>query len=359
VKREAFGIIWAIAVKDIVDAIRNRTTISVIIGVALLMLSTLAMPLITRLSDVHQVTIYDAGASRIVAELKRNPEIRLLRATSHQELERLLGKSSGSMLGLALPPDFDLALEAGQALELDGFFAHWVGDKDAARERAFFEAQLLALSDQPVRIKIDNHAVYPGPDADGQPFLASLSLVVIIIIISGVLVPYLIMEEKESKTMDALLVSPASANQVIIGKAIAGMVYGLTAAAVVFAFNRVVVVHWGWSILVAVCGTLFAVALGLLLGSIFDNPQNMGLWMGVIFMILLLPMMLGTSALDLPALLDSIVPWIPSVALSRAFRIAFSGSVPLDQILLRLGYVLGCATVLLTGVVWVVRRADR
>jgi ABC-2 type transport system permease protein len=352
-------IIWAIAAKDIVDALRNRTTIGVVLGVAMLMLSGQALPLITRLSTAHQLVIYDAGNSRLIPALQRNPDLRLLRASSQQELEKILGESSGNMLGLIIPVDFDQALDAGHPSQLEAFFAHWVGEADAAQQQAFFQARLTDLAGQPVRIHIKGHPVYPTPDSDGQPFMASISLVVAIITISGVLVPFLMLEEKETKTIDALLVSPASIGQVTIGKAIAGMVYGLAAAAVVFAFNRGLMVHWGWAILAAICGTLFAVAVGLLLGSVFDNPQNMGLWLGALFAILLLPAMLSTTTLSLPAFLKTVVPWIPSTALTKAFRISFSGRVALDQILSQLGLVVGVAGLLLAAVVWVVRRSDR
>jgi len=41
-------------------------------------------------------------------------------------------------------------------------------------------------------------------------------------------------EEKEKHTMEALLVSPASYSQIVLGKTIAGIFYCLTAAAVVW-----------------------------------------------------------------------------------------------------------------------------
>jgi ABC-2 type transport system permease protein len=356
---QSLRIIWAVAAKDIVDAIKNKVTISVILGVAFLMLSSQALPLITRLSDVHRVVIYDAGASRLPGELKRSPEVGLIRASSLQDLQAILVESPGTTLGLMLPADFDQAIDAGQALQLDGYFAHWVGASDAAAEQAFFETQLAAFAGQPVRIDVEGHTVYPGPDSTGQPVLVSISLVVVIITISGVLVPYLMVEEKETRTMDALLVSPARISQVVVGKAIAGMVYGLVAAAVVFAFNRTLVVHWEWAVLATLCGTLFAVSAGLLLGSVFDNPQNMGPWMGFLFALLLMPVFLSMLKPSLPAFLSTVMPWIPSAALDKLFRISFSGGVSLDQALSNLGILVGSALLLLSAVAWIVRRSDR
>jgi ABC-2 type transport system permease protein len=357
--RHSLSITWAIAAKDIVDAVKNKTTISVILGVALLMLSSQALPLIARLSDVHRVVVYDAGASRLPGELKRNPEVDLIRASSLQDLKDILAESSGTMLGLMLPADLDQARDANQALQLDGYFAHWVSAADAAAEGAFFEAQLGALAGQPVHIELAGHTAYPAPDSAGQPLLVSISLVVVIITISGVLVPYLMVEEKETRTMDALLVSPARISQVVVGKAIAGMVYGLVAAAVVFAFNRTLVVHWEWAVLATLCGTLLAVSAGLLLGSAFDNPQNMGPWMGFLFALLLMPVFLIMLKPGLPAFLSTAMPWLPSAALEKLFRISFSEIVPLDQALSNLAILVGSALLLLAAVVWIVRRSDR
>jgi ABC-type Na+ efflux pump permease subunit len=357
--RANLRIIWAIAAKDIADAIKNKTTVSVILGVAVLMLSGQALPLITRLSSVHWVVVYDAGESRLVGQLKRSPQLRLIKASSQQEMEDLLGERGGAALGLVLPVGFDQALDAGQPPELYGYFMHWVGSADAAEAQAFFEEQLTLLAGRPVYIAVAGDDVYPHPDSDGQPFMAAMYLAIVIVIISGVLVPYLMLEEREAKTMDVLLVSPARVSQVIIGKAIAGMVYGLVAAGVVFAFYRGLVVHWEWAILAALCGTTFAVAVGLLLGSLFDNPQNLGIWMGLVFIALLVPVFLSLMTSNLPEFLSAVMAWIPSAALTKVFRISFSGSVPLDQVMTNLGIVMGSAVLLLAAVVWIVRRSDR
>ena len=51
------------------------------------------------------------------------------------------------------------------------------------------------------------------------------------------LVPSLLFEEKETKTMQALLVSPASIGQVVVGKALAGAFYILVTAVMMFAIS--------------------------------------------------------------------------------------------------------------------------
>jgi len=167
-------------------------------------------------------------------------------------------------------------------------------------------------------------------------------------------------EEKETHTMDVLLVSPANISQVVVGKALAGLVYGLAAGGTVLAFNQALVVHWGVAILATICGTLFAVAVGLLMGSIFDNPGSMNLWFGVVITVLMMPVLLNVmKAPSWPKIMTTIMSYIPTVALARVYGVSFSGSAPLAQVLSNLGVVVGSSMVVLATVVRKIRQADR
>ena len=358
--RDNLRIIWAIAVKDIVDAIKNKTTISIIVGVAFLMLSGQALPLLLKLKNTPSAVVYDAGKSSLVSELKKSDDLRLRPVRTRQEMEEAVGESSGALLGLIIPASFDQTLETGGPVELDGYFVHWIKPSEAAGVQAFFEDKLAELTGQPVRVNIKDHTVYPSPDGGGQPFMVAMSLVTAILTICGAIVPFLMIEEKETHTLDALLVSPASIGQVVTGKALAGTFYGLTAAGVVFAFNRAMVVRWEIALLAAICGAAFAVAVGLLLGSLFDNPGSMNLWFGAALLVLLMPMFLvNTLGSNAPAIVRTIMLWIPSVLLSKVVLISFSGGVPWGEVLTNLGVILGCAALLLVLVAWRVRRSDK
>jgi ABC-2 type transport system permease protein len=361
---ENIRIVWTIAAKDIADALKNRTILSVILGISLMMLTSQALPLLLGLQNKHRLLLYNASDSALVGEaaieLRQAEDADLDVAPSQQDLETSLGEASDEMLGVVIPADFDKILDTEDKVELDGYYVHWVSPDEVAAEQAFFEERLADLFGKPVRINVTGHAIYPGPDSDGQPFMTSMCLVIAIISISAFIVPYLMIEEKETHTMDALLVSPASISQVVTGKALAGLVYGLAAAGVVLAFNRAFVVHWWLAILAAVCGTLFAVTVGLLMGSLFDNPQSMSLWLSLVLVALLMPVFLvNLASSSWPGILRTLMPWVPSVTLAKVFRISLSGNVSLDQIALYLGVVVGSAVLILSVVIWTVRRMDR
>jgi len=63
----------------------------------------------------------------------------------------------------------------------------------------------------------------------------------------------------------------------VAGKALAGLFLCLAAAGVALACQWPVVVHWGLAVLVVIFASLLAVAVGLLLGMLFETAQEMGL----------------------------------------------------------------------------------
>lgn len=357
---EGLRIVWAVAAKDIVDAIKNKTTISIMIGVAFLMLSGQALPLLMKLRATPNAVVYDAGKSHLIAELGKGRDLRLRPVSSLQELTKTVAESTGPVLGLAVPADMDARLEAGEPVELDGYLAHWLDPAEASEARVFFQERLTQLAGQTVRINVEGHAVYPSPDSGGQASMITMSLVTAVLAICGAIVPFLMIEEKETHTLDALLVSPASIGQVVTGKALAGLFYGLTVAGVVLAFNLRMVVHWEVAVLATVCGSLFAVAIGLLLGSLFDNPGSMNLCFGGVLLILIMPVFLtGALGLNAPQAVRAILPWVPSVLWADVVRATFAQSVPWGQVGLNLGVVSGWVVLLLALVAWRVRRSDR
>jgi ABC-2 type transport system permease protein len=344
--------IWTIASKDIVDAIRNRTTVSIMFGIGLLILNAQALPILMKFrTDATLVVADPSGSERIVA-IAGNDEFQLSRVLTPKDMQRSLGDASEVQIGIVLPDDFDSMVSAGEPLELMGYYAYWAKPEEIE--------ELGALLGTPVRINLQDDPVYPPPDAGGQPFMISLSLVVAVVTIGAFLVPYLIVEEKEKHTMEALMVSPANFNQVVAGKAITGIFYCLTAAAVVFAINFGLISQWGLAILGVMLGALFTAFIGLLMGTLFENPGSMNLWLGLILIVLLIPVIVGSIIpLTLPEFIDDLLPLIPSVAMSNTIRMSFSNIVLIDQLLSNISVLLVASGLLFAATVWKVRRLDR
>ena len=356
-------IVWAIAAKDIADAVKNKTILSIVIGMAMLMLSTQAFPFLMRLSAQPRLIIYDEGGgldgdSELLIKLRENGRYRLIEVDSVAEMEDALVSMNDEVLGLVVPTDMDAVLGSKGEPELEGYVV-WSHRSAADKLGSDLEASLQELLGQPVRVNVAGHVVYPPPEGGTSVGMVAIVLVLILTITGGFLVPYLMLEEKQTHTLEALLVSPASVRHIVAGKALAGLAYCLVAAAVVLAFHWSTVVHWGLVLGATLCGAVLTVGLGLLLGSLFESAQQMGLLLGVPALVLLLPVVLAAAGASLPDPLAMLLPWTPTVALGKAYLVSFAGTARLAGALGDLAIVLAWAVLIYGLVVWLVRRSDR
>jgi ABC-type Na+ efflux pump permease subunit len=359
---ERLRIIGAIAAKDITDAIKNKTLISIVLGMAMMMLSAQAFPFLLKLSATPRAVVYDAGSppdgtSRLISAMAEDGTYRLTEVDSQQELEDVLAGLNAEVLGLAIPAGFEGMLESGAQGELEGYVV-WARRSAADKLAGEMEGYLEGLLQAPVVVEVEGNLVYPPAEGTGSLGMIAAVLTLILITTGGFLVPYLIFEEKQTHTMDALLVSPASAADITVGKAVAGIAYCLTAMTVALAFNYSSVVGWGVAILAVLVGALLAVGVGLLLGTLFESAQQVGAWMTIPIVALMAPIMLATLG-NLPPIIEALLPWLPTIALGNLFLLSFSGNAVLAQALPDLALVLAWTLPLYAVVIWRVRRSDR
>jgi ABC-2 type transport system permease protein len=355
---ENLSVIWAVAAKDMVDAIKSRTTLSIIVGMFMVMLTSQAFPFLLKLSDVSRVVVLNPGDSQLLNELAVSERYSTIPVDSRQELEEMLVGMNAEMLGLVVPADFDQRLASSVDLELEGYVV-WSTRSAAEDLGAEMEAELADMLGRPVRVRVEGNIIYPPAEGSGQLGMVAIALVIVLASIGGFMVPYLMFEEKQTHTMEVLLVSPASIGQIVTGKALAGLFYTLIAAAVAFVFNAVVIVHWGVAILGTLAGALLVIAVGLVLGSLFESAQQMSLLTVLPIGGLLLPVMLVALAVKLPPWLDTLLAYTPTVALGKIYLLSFSGSASLGQALPDLAIIVGWAMPIYAAVVWIVRRSDR
>jgi hypothetical protein len=140
---------------------------------------------------------------------------------------------------------------------------------------------------------------------------------------------------------------------------VAGSFYILVTAVMIFAISWVEVTHWDMVILFVISGGLFSVAVGLILGSFFKKQQDTAGWMTGLLLLLVGAIVVKALGIELPALVNGMLPWVPSVALAEICRAAFLETVPLTQTLTNLGIVLLASLPLYAIVIWKVRRSDR
>jgi ABC-2 type transport system permease protein len=350
-------IVMALVGKEMADGLKSRFILSTMVGVFLLMVMYRALPALGNSGDDPQLALYDAGSSNLVTQLRESVGIELYEARSQEELEAYLGSRGAVVLGLVLPADLDRAIQEAGTVQMEGYLDHWVGDGAAAEIEATFEARLGDLIGKPVDLTVQRGTVYTRPTGFSA-FTNSLSLLVLLVMLGVMVTAGLMLEEKEKRTINALLVSPASPSQVVLGKAITGLVLCVVAAAVWAAFSLAWIVHWVPLLVGVVLGALFTVSVGLVMGGLCEQRQQLNLW----GLVLMQPLLLGPAFGQLgfvPERIRQVLSWIPTTALSQVLSATFGASAPLADYALELALLAAYTALALVVATWLVRRSDR
>jgi hypothetical protein len=118
---ENLRIIWAITAKDMLEALKNRTTLSVVVIALLMVITYRYFPSLTMGSSSSNLLVYDAGPSSYWAALdaSEDPEAEVHGPYPTQRMmEHDLRKGFVPELGLVIPEDFDQQVAAGAEVEL-------------------------------------------------------------------------------------------------------------------------------------------------------------------------------------------------------------------------------------------------
>jgi ABC-2 type transport system permease protein len=350
-------LIWAITAKDLVDAIKNKNALANMASTLFIMVLYAALPYLR--AEAPLAIVYDVGDSTLVRKLEESEAARLYGADSSARMRAIVADMDEAALGLVLPRGLDDQIDAGEDVALEGYFAYWVTDEKADETRLAIESAIAAVTGAQVRIDTEGNVVQATLESTGTAVLMSLTVSIVVTMLGVTILPHLMIEERQTKTIDLLLVSPATIGQVVLGKALTGIFYCLVPVAALFIFYSTTIVHWGLAVLAVLLGALFTVGTGLLLGSVLKVKQQLVLWGFVLMMVLMLPLMLVVVSELLPDGLVTVLRWVPTTALARAVTVCAVESATISDVGRELALLTASAAAVLGAVVIVVRRSDR
>jgi ABC-2 type transport system permease protein len=207
----------------------------------------------------------DEGGSQVAVEMAAVEGIETRLVDDEPTLTRLV-RDNDLDAGLVLPAGFDAAVRAGEQPELHFF----VGGESLASNRLILAVTTLdaVRTIEGITPPVDGKIV-----ATGEPVLPMSSrmtplLVLFALLIAGVFVPaFSIVQERESGTMTALLVSPARGIDVLAAKAVMGLVLAFLMTLVTLWLNDALGTQPAALLLSVLVGSLMLAEVGLLFGS--------------------------------------------------------------------------------------------
>jgi len=350
------NIVSAITRKDVVDAFRHRYLLTAL--VTPLFVALLFRVLLPATGDkVLTVVVHDAGSSGLITELRKSPQISVVPADSADTTGREVGRIKATG-GLAVPAGFDADLAANKQPELTIYVNNEKTVFEQAAFRRLLDQLVRAFAKQPepahlVWVDVDKAASAEtrlGTRLD--QILLPLLLILTFGMIGAFVVPLLIVEEKEKRTLDFLLSSPASLKDIIAGKALTGVVYTLLIAGLLLGINRQSVQNWPLTLLTIVLGLLFVVGVGLVIGSVLKNTMQVNTWASLVLIVLLAP---SFPSIGITGWFDKAMRLIPTYYLSEALKLSMAGTVS-SQLWIYLAVLVGCTLIVFFAAAWALNR---
>ena len=216
--------------------------------------------------------IVDEGDSQIV-ENARDVEGIEIRFPESAAILKQMVENNDLDAGLVLPTGFDAALQAGAMPNAQFFF----GGQSLASNRVVLGVTMVdlirAVVGSPAPIDVETVTV---GDGDAVPLVARLLplIVLMAVLIAGALTPATsLVEEKEKRTLTALLVTPARLGDVLLAKGALGFILAMATGTVTLALNGALGANTAALVLVLVLATLMAAEVGLMLGSFAKDTK--------------------------------------------------------------------------------------
>lgn len=349
-------IILAIAWKDILEGWKNKIILTSVITALFLVIFYTYLPDITRGDELPLMVIYDPNEYIEIEEMASITDFNHRVERDENIFLYILRDLETPVIGIKLKQD-PQRLESNSPLRLDGFYPYWMKATQIQEIKTATKQTLEGLWDVSIEINHDENIVYPVMDnyAYGKTFVATAGLLIQLALMGLSMAPQLIVEEKDTRTLQAIIVSPANLTHFVLGKTLAVLFYTTLTTLIGLIFVGPLIIHWGLVAAALFIGMLTLIMPGILLGVLLKNKQQLQIWVWVMFIPIILPIFFSIVRV-LPDSIMTVIDWWPTVALARVLRAGFTLNPPVNTYLPEVIYLLALSFVVFCLTAWVLHR---
>jgi ABC-2 type transport system permease protein len=342
-RKENKSIITAIAKKEFLHILHDPRTLTILFIMPILQLVMFGYALKMEIQEV-KIGIVDYAntneSRHLIEQFKGSPFfVPFFYEGPLSEVDELF-KSRSANLVMIIPEDFDKQLQRNREIPLS--FTIDASDANAATAIRNYCNQVIVDFNQtynrqlPLPFDITSSILY-NPDTKSTYFFVPGIIALLLIMISALLTSITITREKETGTMEQILVSPVKSHQIILGKVLPYILLAILIALVIlltgiFLFK---VPFRGNALLLFILSTLYiitALSIGLMISTVAKTQQ---VAMMVAMIITLLPTIMLSGFIfpiaSMPKLLQYLSYIIPARYYLHIVRgIILKGSTFLD-----------------------------
>lgn len=252
-----FSRMFPMAKKDVVTITRESFFLFM---VAMPIIASLVLTAVLGSVGTARPTLAVYGEGELISILEEEPSLNVTVFSSEESLKEavLRGEYDG---GLLVSPTPKLLISGKSLLNervtigatLENAFREVSGEK----ETILFETKETGADVYPWKVRF-------------VPFF-----VIIAVTVAGMIISASLIEEREKKTLNAVLVTPITPLEVITAKALFGLFLGLILGTIILVLNGALTGGFLLIMLFLVLGTTFTVAIGLMAGVMMDNITDL------------------------------------------------------------------------------------
>lgn len=336
--------ILTICRKDFKDAIQNRNILMlVLVPIAIAVLLSILVNANVGSSPTANVAVYDEGNNAgFIGYLNSTGYYDVIIVSSAAQLNDTVNSGTADV-GITIPAGFSDGLKNGARPTLEVLVnAGEVGAGGTSSGASFFTQTfsnvVYTYSGQSYPANIVYSTVGAKPtNVLTENIITPIVILLSLVAIGVMMLPYTLTTEKEKKTLNAILVTPTSENDVVLGKMLFGFLVTAVESVLIF-FGMVYILSGGFTgvdfltgIAFIILGSLVFVGIGVLIGSYANDLNRANQMAGFI----VAPLMLLTIFGVISPILQLIDRFLPSAYVYDGLTDALKGS-PMSQELLGL-----------------------
>jgi len=359
--------ILAIARKDAIDILLNRSMLTVLILPILFAVLFLFMG---NLFSGHttNILVYNPGQSAIVRVVSGAFDpVHITEANAPADVTAAFGpngsrKDAAYDIGLIVPADFEHALQAGSHPQVDLY----LNDNNVtAQNSTLIQTTIINYSRQvaspQLPVALSTAIINPSSTTHLEDLISTFYGTITLmasLMVGFSLMPGLLIEEKEKKTLRMLMVTPASFTDVILGKLLVVLGYQLLLSLVALNIVNGFTGQIPLVLLYVLLGSCLSLAIGLLLGGAFQTSSAAGGIGGMLSFIYTIPAIFSgpVGALFSNSPIIQLMKIFPTYYIADGVYKAMQNRGTLNDQLLDLGVLVGSILILLALTTWILRR---